>query len=40
MRINVVLPQPEGPTSDTNSPWPTSKLTWVKASMGSPALVA
>jgi len=27
MRIKVVLPQPEGPTSDTNSPWPTSKLT-------------
>ena len=23
---SVVLPQPDGPTSDTNSPWRTSKL--------------
>jgi len=40
MRITVVLPQPDGPTSETNSPWLTSKLTWARALMVSPALVA
>src|SRR5665213_2373515 len=37
MRSAVVLPQPEGPTRQTNSPWATSRLT---ESSESPALPA
>jgi len=27
MRSSVVLPQPDGPSRQTNSPWPTERLT-------------
>src|ERR1700733_16332346 len=39
MRSKVVLPQPEGPSSEKNSPWAMSKLTWLTAFTGPKALV-
>ncbi len=33
-RKSVVLPQPEGPIKETNSPCATFRLTWLNASTG------
>src|ERR1035437_9837726 len=37
MRSAVVLPQPDGPTRQTNSPWATSRLTESSESAALPA---
>src|SRR5262245_14027139 len=38
MRSAVVLPQPDGPSSETSSPWWTSRSNWCKATLSPKVL--